>query len=61
MSDLEARVHELEGIVLLMSSRIDSQDAEIARLKRELSMVQTESAIASLTPWPSHVVAIARR
>ena len=60
MSDLEARVHELEGIVLLMSSRID-QDAEIARLKRELSIVQTESAIASLTPWPSHVVAIARR
>jgi hypothetical protein len=32
---------------------MDDQDREIARLKGELSMVQTEGAIASLTPGPT--------
>jgi hypothetical protein len=61
MDDLEDRMRKLERIVAQLGQKVLDQDAEIDRLKSELSMVHTERAIASLTPWPVQVIAAARR
>jgi hypothetical protein len=51
--DLEARVRDLERIVGDLGRMVLDQGEEITRLRAELSIEQTERALASLRPWPT--------
>jgi hypothetical protein len=53
--DVEARVRDLERIVGDLGRMVVDQGQEIERLRHELDHEMTSRAIASLSPWPTHV------
>jgi hypothetical protein len=53
--ELEARVRALESLVARLGRMVVEQGQEITRLRQELDRELTSRAIASLSPWPTHV------